>query len=82
MGLSKSDLKNLILEALKDRPDGCPVNHVDHLLDFIDEDDLVIAGFIGGYSEVEKSITDPGIVLKALRDDAVHRVASKMGIGA
>ncbi len=82
MSYSISDLKSLILEKLEDQ-----INEnknrtckVDNLLDYIDEDDLVVVGYTGGFAEVEKSVNDPVTVLNALRNDAVAKVADRLGI--
>jgi hypothetical protein len=80
MPYSKKDLKNLILEKLDQQDNKNRTCKVDNLLDYVDEDDLVIVGYTGGFAEVEKSVKDPSIVLNALRDDAVARVADRLGI--
>jgi|MDSZ01.2.fsa_nt_gb hypothetical protein len=82
MSYSKKDLKNLILEKLEQYvgTDTDRTCKVDSLLDYVDEDDLVIVGYTGGFAEVERSVKDPEVVLNTLRDDAVARVADRLGI--
>ena len=80
MPYSKKDLKNLILEKLEQYTGTNRTCKVDNLLDYVDEDDLVIVGYAGGFAEVEKTVKDPEVVLNTLRDDAVARVADRLGI--
>ena len=82
MAHSINELKSLILEKLESQihENKNRTCKVDNLLDYIDEDDLVIVGYTGGFAEVEKSIKDPTTVLDSLRNDAIAKVADRLGI--